>query len=146
MAITATSQTLFDGERVAIMKFDFSTTDSAGETNAVKVNPALLRASGSGGGACNGVSLLKISGLTHGLYLTLLWDADTPVPIETIPENTQYTQDYSQFGGLTNNAGAGKNGKVLFTTGGTGAGDTYTVVLEMQKHYAQPGNYVLPSP
>jgi hypothetical protein len=138
MAITASSQTLFDGERVAIMKFDFSTTDSAGESGAVKVDPAALRPSQSGGGACTAVSLLKISGLTHGLFLTLLWDADTDVPIETIPENTQYTQDYSQFGGLTNNAGAGKTGKVLFTTGGTGAGDTYSVILEMQKHYSNP--------
>lgn len=140
MAITATSQTLFDGERVAIMKFDFTTSDSAGETNVVKVDPALLTPSNSGGGACSAVSILKISGLTHGLYLTLLWDADSPVRIESIPENTQYTQDYSLFGGLTNNAGAGKNGKVLFTTGGTGAGDTYTVILEMQKHYTNPNS------
>lgn len=138
MPVTATSQTLFDGERVAIMKFDFNTTDSGGETNVVKVDPASLLPSGSGGGACTAVSMLKISGLTHGLYLTLLWDATSPVRIETIPENTQYTQDYSQFGGLTNNAGAGKTGKVLFTTGGTGAGDTYSVVLEMQKYYTNP--------
>lgn len=135
MPFTATSQTLFDGERVAIMKFDFITTDSSGESNAVKVDPSLLIPSQSGGGSCNAVSLLKISGLTHGLYLTLLWDATTPVRIETIPENTQYTQDYSQFGGLTNNAGTGKTGKVLFSTGGTAAGDTYSVILEMQKHY-----------
>lgn len=135
MPITTASQTLFDGERVAIMKFDFITSDSSGETNAVKVDPAALLPSASGW-PCDAVSLLKISGLTHGMYVRLLWGADTPVPIETIPPDTQYVQDYSLFGGLTNNAGAGKTGQVLFTTGMTQANDTYTVILEMQKHYA----------
>jgi hypothetical protein len=140
MAYTATSQTLFDGERVAIMKFDFITDNAAGETNAVKVDPALLLPSGSGGGACTAVSLLKISGLTHGMSVRMLWDANTPVPIETIPSDTQYSQDYSTFGGLTNNSGAGKTGKILFTTYETGAGDTYTVILEMQKYYTNPNS------
>lgn len=140
MPYTATSQTLFDGERVAIMKFDFITSDSSGETNAVKVDPALLLPSGSGGGACTAVSILKISGLTHGMSVRMLWDADAPVAIETIPADTQYVQDYSAFGGLTNNAGAGKNGKILFTTYETANGDTYTVILEMQKYYANPNS------
>jgi len=39
------------------------------------------------------------------------------------------------FSGLTNNAGAGKNGNVLFTTVGASAGDRYTIILEMIKHY-----------
>lgn len=138
MAYTATSQTLFDGERVAIMKFDFITDNASGETNAVKVDPALLLPSGSGGGACTAVSILKISGLTHGMSVRMLWDATSPVAIETIPADTQYVQDYSAFGGLTNNAGAGKNGKILFTTYETAAGDTYTVILEMQKYYTNP--------
>jgi hypothetical protein len=138
MAVTATSQTLFDGERVAIMKFYFSTTDTTGETNVVKVNPALLNASNSGGGACDAVTIQKISGLTHGLEVQISWDANSPVVIETIPQNTQYTQDYSNIGGLTNNAGAGKTGKILFSTLDQSAGDAYTVVLEMTKHYVNP--------
>lgn len=138
MAYTATSQTLFDGERVAIMKFDFFTDSASGETNAVKVDPALLTPSGSGGGACTAVSILKVSGLTNGMFVRMLWDATSPVPIETIPSGTQYIQDYSTFGGLTNNAGAGKNGKILFSTYETGAGDTYTIILEMQKYYTNP--------
>lgn len=137
MPATATSQTLFDGERVAIMKFDFITDSATGETNVVKVDPAALNPSAAGG-ACDEVSLLKISGLTSGMSVRMLWDATAPVPIQTIPSNTQYIQDYSNIGGLTNNAGSGKNGKILFTTYETGAGDTYTIVLEMQKHYVNP--------
>lgn len=137
MAAVATSQTLFDGERVAIMKFDFITDTTAEETNVVKVDPAALSRSAAGG-ACDAVSLLKITGLTNGLAVRMLWDATAPVAIETIPPNTAYTQNYADIGGLTNNAGTGKNGKILFTTIGAASGDTYTVVLEMQKHYVNP--------
>jgi len=37
MAITATSQTLFDGERIAIMKFYATMSATENETNVVKV-------------------------------------------------------------------------------------------------------------
>ncbi len=137
MAITATSQTLFDGERIAIMKFYFTTTDTNGETNAVKVTPSSLNASATGN-ACDAVSILKITSLTHGLEVQMNWVATAPVVIETIPQNSQYTQDYSSFGGLTNNAGTGKTGAISFTTLDQGAGDAYTVILEMQKHYVNP--------
>jgi len=137
MAITATSQTLFDGERKAIMKFYFTTTDTTGETNVVKVNPAALNPSNAGG-ACNSVTITKISALTHGLEVQMSWDATTPVVIETVPQNTQYTQDYENIGGLTNNSGTGKTGKILFTTLDQSAGDAYTVTLEMVKHYVNP--------
>ena len=64
------------------------------------------------------------------------WNATTNVVIETIPPNNSYTQDYSKIGGLTNNSGAGKTGVISFTTLDGSAGDAYTVILEMQKHYA----------
>ena len=137
MAVTATSQTLFDGERVAIMKFYFTTTDTTGETNVVKVNPASLGASAAGG-ACNAVTITKVTALTHGLEVQMSWDATAPVVIETIPQNTQYTQDYEKIGGLVNNSGTGKTGKILFSTLDQSAGDSYTVTLEMVKHYVNP--------
>jgi hypothetical protein len=40
--------------------------------------------------------------------------------------------------GLTNNAGAGKNGNVLFSTVDASAGDMYSITLEMTKTYATP--------
>lgn len=120
---------------MAIMKFFFSTTDTTGESNVVKVNPATLLPS-SAGGACDAVSILKVHALTHGLEVQMSWDATVPVQIETIPQNSQYSMDYSKFGGLTNNAGAGKTGKILFSTIDQSAGDAYTVTLELQKHYA----------
>ena len=134
MAITATSQTLFDGERIAIMKFYATMSATENETNVVKVNPANLTASNAGG-ACDAVTILKCTALTHGLEVQMNWVATAPVVIETSPQNSQYTQDFSQIGGLTNNSGAGKTGSISFSTLDGTAGDAYTVILEMQKHY-----------
>jgi hypothetical protein len=136
MADAVGSQTLFDGERKAIMKFT-NTSDGTGETNVVKVNPASLTPSGAGG-ACDRVTITKITGLTHGMEVQLKWKASTPVVIETIPQNNSYTQDFEKIGGLTNNAGTGVDGAITFTTLDASAGDTYTVVLEMVKHYVNP--------
>ena len=137
MTITATSQTLFDGERVAIMKFYATMSTTENESAVVKVNPANLLPSNAGG-ACDAVSILKVTALTHGLEVQMNWVATAPVVIELIPQNTQYTQDFSNFGGLTNNAGTGKTGSISFSTLDGGAGDAYTVILEMQKHYVNP--------
>ena len=137
MTITATSQTLFDGERIAIMKFYASMSTTENESAVAKVTPSALAASAAGG-ACDAVSILKCTALTHGLEVQMNWVATTPVVIETIPQNDSYTQDYSKIGGLTNNAGTGKTGVISFTTLDGGAGDTYTVILEMQKHYVNP--------
>lgn len=137
MAITATSQTLFDGERIAIMKFFATMSTTENESAVAKVTPSALTASAAGG-ACDAVSILKVTALTHGLEVQMNWNATTNVVIETIPPNNSYTQDYSKIGGLTNNAGAGKTGVISFTTFDGSAGDTYTVILEMQKHYVNP--------
>jgi hypothetical protein len=137
MAITATSQTLFDGERVAIMKFYATMSATENETNVVKVNPATLLPSNAGG-ACDAVSILKVTALTHGLEVQMNWVATAPVVIELIPQNNSYTQDFSAIGGLTNNAGAGKTGGISFSTLDGSAGDAYTIILEMQKHYVNP--------
>ena len=136
MADAVASQTLFDGERKAIMKFT-NTSDGTGETNVVKVNPATLSSSNAGG-ACDRVTITKITALTHGMEVQLKWKASTPVVIETIPQNNSYQQDFENIGGLTNNAGTGVDGAITFTTLDASAGDTYTVVLEMVKHYVNP--------
>lgn len=136
MADAVSSQTLFDGERVVIMKFTNS-SDGTGETNVIKVNPASLASSASGC-ACSRVSITKITALTHGMEVQLKWKATTPVVIETIPQNNAYTQDYEKIGGLTNNAGTGVDGAITFSTLDASAGDTYTVTLEMVKFYTNP--------
>jgi hypothetical protein len=134
MADAVASQTLIDGERMAIMKFT-NLSDGTGENKVLKVDVSALNPSAAGG-ACDGVTITKIHASTHGLEVLMYWDATTDVVIQTIPQNTTYTLDYEKFGGLTNNAGAGKNGDILFSTSDASAGDEYTIVLEMVKSYA----------
>jgi hypothetical protein len=133
MADAVTSQTLMDGERIAIMKFT-NISDGTGETAVTKVNVANLARSGAGL-ACTGVIVSKISSVCHGMEVRMLWDATTDVPFFLSTVNTNYENDFSKFGGITNNAGAGKNGNIVFTTSDQTNGDTYTVVLEMIKTY-----------
>lgn len=134
MADAVTSQTILDGERLFIGKFT-NISDSTGESGVVKIDVSALAASASGN-ACNGVKINKIWAQTQGMSVDILWDATTDLICETIPENQFYLMDYSSFGGLPNNAGAGKTGDVLFSTVGAAAGDRYTIIIEAIKTYA----------
>jgi len=134
MADAVTTQILFDGERTAIMKFT-NISDGTGETKVTKVDVSALTPS-SFSKACDGVTITKIHALTHGMEVDMYWDATTDVLIGVIPQNQMYSMDLTQFGGLWNNAGAGKNGDVLFSTRDASTGDTYTIILEMVKSYA----------
>ena len=133
MADAVTSQTLIDGERLAIMKFT-NISDGTGETAVTKVNVANLASSGSGK-ACTGVIVNKITSVCHGMEVRMYWDASTDVPFFMSTINTNYENDFSSIGGITNNSGTGKNGNIVFSTADASAGDTYTVVLEMIKTY-----------
>jgi hypothetical protein len=70
------------------------------------------------------------------MEVRMYWDADTDVPFFLSTINTNYCNDFSGFGGITNNASTGKNGNIVFSTADQSNGDTYTVLLEMQKFYS----------
>jgi hypothetical protein len=134
MADAVTSQTLMDGERLAIMKFT-NISDGTGENAVTKVNVSALNPN-SRGKACTGVTVTKITSVCHGMEVRMYWDASTDVPFFLSTVNTNYENDFSSFGGIANNAGTGKNGNIVFSTSDQTNGDTYTVVLEMVKSYA----------
>ena len=136
MADAVTSQTILDGERLFIAKFT-NISDGTGETAVLKIDVSTLNPN-SFGLACNGVKLNKIYGTTHGMEVRILWDATTDQFAWQIPQNSNYLMDLSSFGGIPNNAGAGKTGDVLFTTADASAGDMYSIVLECLKTYASP--------
>ena len=101
MADAVTSQTLMDGERIAIMKFT-NISDGTGENAVTKVTVSSLAASGSGR-PCTGVIVSKISSVCHGMEVRMYWDADTDVPFFLSTVNTNYMNDFSNFGGIKNN-------------------------------------------
>ena len=134
MADAVTSQTLLDGERLAIMKFT-NISDGTGETAVTKVNVSSLSPNNAGK-SCTGVAVSKITSVCHGMEVRMFWDATINVPFFLSTINANYMNDFSNFGGITNNAGAGKNGNIVFSTSDASAGDTYFVVLELIKSYA----------
>jgi len=134
MADAVSTQVILDGERLYIAKFT-NVSDGTGESAVTKVDVSTL-ARNSFNLACNGVKLNKIWAQTDGMGVTILWDADTDVVCETVPQNVMYTASYNDFGGISNNAGTGKTGDVAFTTVGATSGDRYTLILEFIKTYA----------
>lgn len=66
------------------------------------------------------------------LELRLRWDATTPVDI--MPLAGRGRMSFWNFGGLQNNAGAGKTGKILLSTVGYASGiQVFSLILEMAK-------------
>ena len=132
MADAVTSQKIFDGARRVIFKFT-NISDGGGESGVVKVDVSALNS--LDGKPCTSVTLEKIEAITKGMGVDILWDADTDVICLMIGEDQFQTHDFSKFGGIPNNAGAGKTGDILFTTVGAVSGDRYTIILECLKNY-----------
>jgi|TARA_R110001583_G_scaffold179554_1_gene336380 hypothetical protein len=133
MADAVTSQTLIDGPQTAVMKFT-NVSDGSGEDAVKKVDVSALSNS-AGGLACTGVVIEKMWWQCIGMKVKVLFDADTDVFCIELGENQSGHHDYTSFGGLTNNAGTGVTGDVLFTTVGHTSADTYTIILYMRKKY-----------
>ena len=133
MADAVTSQTLIDGPNKAVMKFT-NISDGSGESAVVKVDVSALEAS-LNGTACSQVVIERIWWQCIGMMVQILFDATTNAFCIELGENQSGDHDYTSFGGLTNNAGSGVTGDVLFTTVGHSSADTYTIILYMRKKY-----------
>ena len=131
MVDAVTTQILQDGPRHCVMKFT-NLSDGTGEAAVAKVTVSSLES--FMGKPCTGVSIRKIQYSTFGMTVNILWDATTDVHCISLPDNQWDTLDFEDSP-LINNAGAGKNGNVLFTTVGHTLNDRYTVILHMLKNY-----------
>jgi len=126
MADAITSQTIFDGVKKAVLKFT-NISDGTGESAVVKVDVSTLV------DAPTKVTINKIWFTTDGMAVRMLWDATTDVLTYAVAANQTGFLDFSSFGGIKNNAGSGVTGDLLFTTVGHTAGDSYSIILEVNK-------------
>ena len=133
MADAVTSQTLFDGDKHVVMKFT-NISDGTGESAVKKVDVSALE-SDINGNTCTSVAIEKIWWQCIGMKVRLFFDASSNKFIIELGENQSGYHDYSEFGGITNNAGSGKTGDIDFTTIGHSSADTYTIILKMRKTY-----------
>ena len=133
MADAVTSQTLFDGDKHVVMKFT-NIADGTGESAVKKVDVSALNAD-INGNTCTSVAIEKIWWQCIGMKVRMFFDATSDAFIIELGENQSGHHDYSEFGGLKNNAGSGKTGDIDFTTVGHSSADTYTITLKMRKTY-----------
>ena len=108
------------------MKFT-NISDGTGESAVLKVDVSALDT------APTEIRIMKIHYTTNGMSVRILWDATADVLAWALPENDTGTFDFTSFGGLVNDGGAGVTGDILFTTIGHAAADSYAIVLEMAK-------------
>ena len=134
MADAVTTQTIIDGERNCIMKFT-NVSDGSGESAVAKVDVSALSAN-SAGVSCSEVRVLRVSHAIVGMSVQMFLNATSNVLLMELAESSNGHMDFTDFGGLPNNAGSGKNGDILFTTKGHSSGDTYSITLEMTKVYS----------
>ena len=131
MANSFTTQILEEGQRNAIVKLTavLDTSDLA-VTNAVQMSDI------NQGGIGFTPTQARIDHIDYSisdqLEVQLLWGATTDVVI--LPLAGRGRLMFWNFGGLTNNAGAGKTGAIkIKTTGWTSGTQVFSVVLELVK-------------
>ena len=133
MADTVTSQTIQDGERVAILKFT-NESDGTGESSVKKVDVSALTTN-SKGETCTGVSIARIYWATRGMGVDIEFDASTNVLAIPLPADSTGDEYYDLFTGIPNNAGSGVTGDIDFATVGHSNGDAYSIILVLTKNY-----------
>jgi hypothetical protein len=126
MADTVTTQILFDGSRHAVLKFT-NVSDGTGESSVLKADVSALT------GSPTDLKIERIWFMTAGMAVNVFFDATTDVLAAVLPSDVSDTLLFDEFGGIQNNAGAGKTGNILFSTVGASAGDSYSIILQVAK-------------
>lgn len=124
MGDTLTSRTLAQDAIYATMQFT-NVCDGTGESDAKKIDVSTLSP------ACARVIINKIYYNVVGMGVIIEWDAGTDVTACIL--SGEGVLDYKTLcGGLTNNA-TSPTGDVFFTTTGHATGDSYNIIIEMEK-------------
>jgi hypothetical protein len=133
MADTVTSQTIQDGDKIAVMKFT-NASDGTGESAVKKVDVSALSAN-SLGQSCTSVTISRIYWACVGMRVNIEFDASTNVLAMPLPADSTGDEYYDLFTGIPNNAGSGVTGDIDFTTVGHSDGDAYSIILVLTKIY-----------
>ena len=131
MANTVTLQSIIDGPKTHVVKIYLASDGAAGElTDQLVVDVSLLLP------AATKVSIEKVQWSLNGFDAILEWDATTDVQIFTLGASASTSElDFTSFGGIPNNAGAGITGDILLTTVGfTATSDTGVIILTCRKN------------
>lgn len=126
MAITVTKQNIVDGERVGVVKLHLVSGAAADVTAQSLLDVSTLN------GAPSTIKIMALQTSSSDMDIDLHWDATTDVDILTLPVG-ENVYDFSRFGGLINNAGAGITGDILFSSRGAAADSEATIIIEYRQ-------------
>ena len=138
MADAVTSQTLADGDKIAVIKLT-NISDGTGESSVKKIDVSALAAN-SAGAACAHATINQIWYDIGGMRVALEWNATSNVVAAVLggsaaAGNVSGYMDFRSFGGLKNTLASGYDGDIDLTTHGHTNHDHYTIVLELSKNY-----------
>jgi|TARA_R110001592_G_scaffold116560_2_gene318026 hypothetical protein len=138
MADAVTSQTLADGDKIAVIKLT-NISDGTGEASVKKVDVSALAAN-SAGAACAHATINQLWYDIGGMRVALEWNATSNVVAAVLggsaaAGNVSGYMDFRSFGGIKNTLASGYDGDIDLTTHGHTAHDHYTIVLEVSKNY-----------
>ena len=138
MADAVTSQTLADGDKIAVIKLT-NISDGTGETSVKKIDVSALAAN-SAGAACAHATINQIWYDIGGMRVALEWNATSNVVAAVLggsaaAGNVSGYMDFRSFGGIKNTLASGYDGDIDLTTHGHTNHDHYTIVLEVAKNY-----------
>ena len=138
MADAVTSQTLSDGDNIAVVKFT-NISDGTGESSVAKVDVSALAANSAGATPAL-ASIEQIWYDIGGMRVSLEWNATSNVVAAVLggsaaAGNVSGHMDFRSFGGIKNTEASGVDGDIDLTTHGHTAHDHYTIVLQLRKSY-----------
>ena len=138
MADAVTSQTLSDGDNIAVIKLT-NLSDGNGEASVKKVDVSALAANSAGATPAL-ASIEQIWYDIGGMRVALEWNATTNVVAAVVggraaAGNVSGHMDFRSFGGIKNTLASGYDGDIDLTTSGHTNLDHYTIVLQLRKSY-----------
>jgi hypothetical protein len=134
MADAVATQKIQDDGSTAIFRFT-NVSDGTGESAVAKIDVSALAPDPMTNAACTSVSIQSIYYSTIGMGVKIFFNATTNVLAWQLNADWADTLDFSDFTGIPNNAGSGKNGDILFTTVAHSSGDVYNIVMKVRKHF-----------
>ena len=138
MANSTTIQILNDGPARTVLKLE-GVLDTSDVSSTTVIDPAAQASVDPMGSNYLKASQYRIDKIIHNiedsLSVNLFWDATTPVRIEELTGRGK--AEYRDFGGLQNSSGAGKTGKITFTTQGWAASAvlSFSVIIYLTKQF-----------
>lgn len=131
MANTILKRTLVDGPRNLVVHLLLQ-SDGSEETDYLLIDASTYTPAFEDEAVMKVDYAITNTATANTPVVTLEWEASTDVIFLTLGANSG-CYDFTDVGGISNNASTGKNGDILMTTTGFAANDTLAMTIYLKK-------------